>query len=81
MEMQGETEVDVFVVGGGINGVGIARDAVGRGYSTYLAEMDDLAGNLPEKVAEFEALWNAWAKENQVTPLPRDLGVGYLKPD
>ena len=34
---------DVFVVGGGINGCGIARDAVGRGYSVYLAEMNDLA--------------------------------------
>ncbi len=34
---------DIFVIGGGINGCGIARDAVGRGYSVYLAEMDDLA--------------------------------------
>jgi glycerol-3-phosphate dehydrogenase len=34
---------DVFVVGGGINGCGIARDAVGRGFSVFLAEMDDLA--------------------------------------
>ncbi|MEP0519611.1 MAG: glycerol-3-phosphate dehydrogenase [Hyphomicrobiales bacterium] len=34
---------DVFVIGGGINGVGIARDAVGRGYSVSLAEMNDLA--------------------------------------
>lgn len=34
---------DVFVIGGGINGCGIARDAAGRGYSVYLAEMDDLA--------------------------------------
>lgn len=34
---------DVFVIGGGVNGCGIARDAVGRGYSVYLAEMDDLA--------------------------------------
>lgn len=34
---------DVFIIGGGINGVGIARDAVGRGYSVYLAEADDLA--------------------------------------
>jgi glycerol-3-phosphate dehydrogenase len=33
---------DVFVIGGGINGCGIARDASGRGYSVYLAEMDDL---------------------------------------
>jgi glycerol-3-phosphate dehydrogenase len=34
---------DVFVVGGGINGCGIARDAVGRGFSVFLAEMGDLA--------------------------------------
>ena len=36
-------DYDVFVVGGGINGCGIARDAVGRGYSVALAEMNDLA--------------------------------------
>jgi len=35
--------VDIFVIGGGINGCGIARDAVGRGYSVVLAEMNDLA--------------------------------------
>jgi glycerol-3-phosphate dehydrogenase len=34
---------DVFVIGGGINGCGIARDAVGRGYSVMLCEMNDLA--------------------------------------
>jgi glycerol-3-phosphate dehydrogenase len=34
---------DVFIAGGGINGCGIARDAVGRGYSVFLAEMKDLA--------------------------------------
>ncbi len=34
---------DVFVIGGGVNGCGIARDAAGRGFSVYLAEMDDLA--------------------------------------
>ncbi len=34
---------DLFVIGGGVNGCGIARDAVGRGYSVCLAEMDDLA--------------------------------------
>ncbi len=33
---------DIFVIGGGINGCGIARDAVGRGYSVGLAEMNDL---------------------------------------
>ncbi|MEM9317560.1 MAG: glycerol-3-phosphate dehydrogenase [Pseudomonadota bacterium] len=35
--------VDLYVIGGGINGCGIARDAVGRGYSVVLAEMGDLA--------------------------------------
>ncbi|MFT5271871.1 MAG: glycerol-3-phosphate dehydrogenase, partial [bacterium] len=29
--------VDLFVIGGGINGCGIARDAVGRGLSVELA--------------------------------------------
>ncbi len=34
---------DIFVIGGGINGCGIARDAAGRGYSVGLAEMNDFA--------------------------------------
>ncbi|MFD1343377.1 glycerol-3-phosphate dehydrogenase [Litorisediminicola beolgyonensis] len=34
---------DLFVIGGGINGCGIARDAAGRGLTVTLAEMDDLA--------------------------------------
>ncbi len=34
---------DLFVIGGGINGTGIARDAAGRGYSVVLAEMNDFA--------------------------------------
>ncbi|MGI2171613.1 glycerol-3-phosphate dehydrogenase [Shewanella sp. MF05960] len=35
--------VDVVVIGGGINGVGIAADAVGRGLSVLLCEQNDLA--------------------------------------
>ena len=35
--------VDLFVIGGGVNGTGIARDAAGRGLSVTLAEMNDLA--------------------------------------
>jgi D-erythritol 1-phosphate dehydrogenase len=35
--------VDLLVIGGGINGVGIARDAAGRGLSVMLCERDDLA--------------------------------------
>ncbi|WP_417603588.1 glycerol-3-phosphate dehydrogenase [Primorskyibacter flagellatus] len=39
-----DTDVtDLFVIGGGINGCGIARDAAGRGLSVTLAEMNDLA--------------------------------------
>ncbi len=38
-----EHEFDVFIIGGGINGTGIARDAAGRGLSVALAEMNDLA--------------------------------------
>lgn len=34
---------DLLVIGGGVNGTGIARDAVGRGLSVLLAEKDDLA--------------------------------------
>ena len=29
---------DIFIIGGGINGAGIARDAAGRGLNIYLAE-------------------------------------------
>jgi glycerol-3-phosphate dehydrogenase len=36
--------VDLLVVGGGINGAGIARDAAGRGLSVVLCEQDDLGG-------------------------------------
>ncbi|MFC0812072.1 glycerol-3-phosphate dehydrogenase [Paracoccus panacisoli] len=34
---------DLFIIGGGINGCGIARDAAGRGLSVRLAEQGDLA--------------------------------------
>ena len=37
--------VDLLVVGGGINGAGIARDATGRGLSVLLVEQDDLAAH------------------------------------
>jgi len=38
-------EVDVLVVGGGINGAGIARDLAGRGARVLLCEKDDLAAH------------------------------------
>jgi len=36
---------DLLVVGGGINGIGIARDAAGRGLSVLVVEKDDLASH------------------------------------
>jgi glycerol-3-phosphate dehydrogenase len=41
--MAQQTTTDLFIIGGGINGCGIARDAAGRGLSVTLAEMNDLA--------------------------------------
>ena len=40
---QAPSRVDLLVVGGGINGVGIARDAAGRGLRVLLCEQEDLA--------------------------------------
>ncbi|WP_462381223.1 glycerol-3-phosphate dehydrogenase [Pseudomonas sp. Marseille-QA0892] len=40
-----ERVYDIAVVGGGINGVGIAADAAGRGLSVLLCERDDLASH------------------------------------
>jgi len=36
-------DYDIAIIGGGVNGCGIARDAAGRGWSVYLCEKDDLA--------------------------------------
>ena len=41
----GRKAYDVVVVGGGINGAGIARDAAGRGLNVLLCEQDDLASH------------------------------------
>src|SRR5215467_2805510 len=36
-------DFDLAIIGGGINGTGLARDAAGRGISVLLVEMNDLA--------------------------------------
>lgn len=36
-------DFDLAIIGGGINGAGIARDAAGRGLRVLLVEQDDLA--------------------------------------
>ena len=43
MQTDATAPTDLFIIGGGINGCGIARDAAGRGLSVHLAEMNDLA--------------------------------------
>ncbi|NNE81343.1 MAG: glycerol-3-phosphate dehydrogenase [Silicimonas sp.] len=45
--------VDLLVIGGGINGTGIARDAVGRGLSVVLAEKDDLAQGTSSRATKY----------------------------
>lgn len=50
-------------------------------FSVDRAELNDLSKTHPEKVKIMEAAWDKWGEENNVTPLPDDLGVGYLKPD
>ena len=37
-------DCDLAIIGGGINGCGIARDAAGRGLSVLLCEQGDLGG-------------------------------------
>jgi D-erythritol 1-phosphate dehydrogenase len=43
-DMTSDGEIfDLFIIGGGINGAGVARDAAGRGLSVVLCEKGDLA--------------------------------------
>jgi len=41
-------------------------------------ELNNLAGKYPDIVRRLDALWNIWAKENYVTPLPTNYQVPYL---
>src|SRR5215467_2609552 len=43
MTTHSDTPYDLIVIGGGINGAGIARDAAGRGLKVLLVEQGDLA--------------------------------------
>mgnify|MGYP002629983742 CR=1 FL=1 len=44
------------------------------------SEQKDLAAKQPNRAKTLAKQWDKWASENQVTPLPDDYGVGYLKP-
>jgi glycerol-3-phosphate dehydrogenase len=45
MDEERRNSCDLLIVGGGINGTGIARDAAGRGLKVLLAEQDDLGAH------------------------------------
>jgi len=45
------------------------------------SEMTDLSAVYPDKVKKLDAAWTRWAKQNNVTPLPKDYGVEYLMVD
>ena len=45
MSKEQQLDCDLLIVGGGINGVGIARDAAGRGLKVVLADKDDLGAH------------------------------------
>ena len=45
--------VDLLIIGGGINGAGIARDAAGRGATVLLVEKDDLAAHTSSASSKF----------------------------
>ena len=41
-------------------------------------ELNNLAGKYPDIVSRLDGLWNIWAKENYVTPLPTNYQMPYL---
>jgi arylsulfatase A-like enzyme len=43
-------------------------------------ELTDLADRQPQRVESLAKKWDAWAAENQVTPLPASYPVNYLRP-
>ena len=46
---------------------------------TDRVELNNLAQEKPDVVQRLNKLWDRWAEENQVTPLPEDYGVDYLR--
>ena len=44
-DAEADDRYDLLIIGGGINGTAIARDAAGRGLKVLLCEKDDLANH------------------------------------
>ena len=51
-----EFDYDIVVIGAGINGAGIARDASGRGLSVLLCEKDDIAQHTSSRIGGIRAV-------------------------
>ena len=47
--------------------------------TTKRTELENLADKNPDIVTKLDKEWEAWAKKNQVTPLPKNYQVGYLR--
>ena len=47
--MAADADCDLLIIGGGINGAAIARDAAGRGLRVLLCERDDLAAHTSDR--------------------------------
>ena len=48
-------------------------------FSRVRTEMTDVAASHPEIVERLSTAWDAWASDNQVSPLPDDYRVDYLR--
>ena len=55
---------DLLIIGGGINGAGIARDAAGRGLKVLLVEKDDLAAHTVHRPSWCMADCAIWSTMN-----------------
>jgi glycerol-3-phosphate dehydrogenase len=49
---------DLFIIGGGINGAGLARDAAGRGLSVCLADKGEIGGAYIFMVYQINSWWS-----------------------
>ena len=59
---------DLFIIGGGINGCGIARDAAGRGLKVFLAEQGDLASGTSTRLDQAHPWRLALSRALRVPP-------------
>ena len=62
---------DLLVIGGGVNGCGIARDAAGRGLSVHLAEKSDLAAGTSSASTKTDS-WRAALPEHYAFAMVRE---------